>query len=41
LVRQDNARLQMGNAVFRHFEKNFSINTMVENTEKMYQRLIS
>jgi glycosyltransferase involved in cell wall biosynthesis len=41
LVRQDNARLQMGNAAFRHFEKNFTINTMVENTEKINQRLIS
>jgi len=40
LIRQDNDRLQMGNAAFRHFEKNFSINTMVENTEKMYQRQI-
>jgi len=41
LVRQDNARLQMGNAAFQHFEKNFRVNTMVKNTEEIYKQLTS
>jgi len=41
LIRQDRTRLQMGNAAFQHFERNFSVDIMVKNTEEIYKQLTS